>query len=62
MWQDTGSTNKWNLSCYNPLVEAFFFVLVDLFEGGGGSTAAEVTLDTVADESKKMADDVASKP
>ena len=32
-------------------------VFVDLFAGGGGSTAAAVTLDTVADESrKKMAD------
>ena len=32
---------------------------VDLFAGGLGSTAATATLDTVADESKKMADGVA---
>ena len=33
---------------------------VDLFEGGRGSTAAAVTLDAVADESKKkVADGVA---
>ena len=37
-------------------------VFVDLFAGEGGSTAAAVTLDTVADESrKKMADGVARK-
>ena len=37
---------------------------IDLFAGGGrGSTAAAVTLDTVADESrKKMADGVARSP
>ena len=38
-------------------------VFVDLFAGGGGSTAAAVTLDTVADENrKKMADSVARSP
>ena len=38
-------------------------VFVDLFAGGGGSTAAAVTLDTVADESRKrMADGVARFP
>ena len=38
-------------------------VFVDLFPGGGGSTAAAVTLDTVADESrKKMADGVTRSP
>ena len=38
-------------------------VFVDLFAGGGGSTAAAVTLDTVADGSmKKMADDVTMSP
>ena len=36
---------------------------VDLFAGGGGSAAAAVTLDTVADESrKKMADGVSRSP
>ena len=37
-------------------------VFVDLFAGGGGSTAAAVTLDTVAVESRKMADGVARSP
>ena len=38
-------------------------VFVDFFAGGGGSTATAVTLDTVADESrKKMADGVARSP
>ena len=38
-------------------------VFVDFFAGGGGWTAAAVTLDTVADESrKKMADGVARSP
>ena len=38
-------------------------VFVGLFAGGGRSTAAAVTLDTVADESrKKMADGVATSP
>ena len=38
-------------------------VFVDLFEGEGGSTAAAVTLDTVADESGRiMADGVARSP
>ena len=38
-------------------------VFVDLFAGGGGSTAAAVTLDNVADESRKnMADGVARSP
>ena len=37
-------------------------VFVDLFAGEGGSTAAAVTLDTVADESRKMADGVARSP
>ena len=64
MWQGTGSTDKWNLSCYSPRVQAVFvWVFVDLFAGGGGSTAAAVTLDTVADESrKKMANGVARSP
>ena len=38
-------------------------VFVDLFAGGAGSTTAALTLDTVADESrKKMADGVARSP
>ena len=38
-------------------------VFVDLFAGVGGSTAAAMTLDTVADESrKKMADGLARSP
>ena len=37
-------------------------VFVDLLAGGGGSKAAAVTLDTVADESRKMADCVARSP
>ena len=41
----------------------FCLIFVDLFAGGGGSTAAAVTLDTVADESrKKMANGVARSP
>ena len=36
---------------------------VDMFAGGGGSTEAAVTLDTVADESRKnVADGVAKVP
>ena len=31
-------------------------------KGGGGSTATAKTLDTVADESRKMTDDVARTP
>ena len=66
MWQGTGSTNYWNLSCYSPSprVQAvlFGFSLI-CSQAGGGSTAAAVTLDTVADESrKKMADGVARSP
>ena len=46
-----------------PSPGSFVWVLVDLFAGGGGSTAAEVTLDTVTDESrKKIADGVARSP
>ena len=46
-----------------PSPGSFVRVFVDLFAGGGSSTAAEVTLDTVADESrKKMADGVARSP
>ena len=38
-------------------------VFVDLFAGGGGSTAAAATLGTVADESRnKMADGVTRSP
>ena len=37
-------------------------LFVDLFAGGRGSTAAAVKLDTVADESRKMADGVARSP
>ena len=63
MWQGTCSTNKWNLSCYSPRVQAVLLVFVDLFAGGEGSTAAAVRLDTVADESrKKMADGAAGSP
>ena len=40
----------------------FSLFFVDLFAGGGGSTAAAVTLDTIADESRKMADGVAMSP
>ena len=41
----------------------FCLIFVDLFAGGGGSTAAAVTLDTVADEGrKKMADVVTWSP
>ena len=61
----TGSTkyNKWNLSCYSLQVQAFLFGSRWFVRGGGGSTAAAVTLDTVADESrKKMADGVARSP
>ena len=46
-----------------PSAGSFVWVFVDLFAGGGGSTAASVTLDTVADEyRKKMADGVARSP
>ena len=45
--------------CWGP----FFFVFVDLLTGGEGSTAAAVTLDTVADGSRnKMADGVEWSP
>ena len=45
-----------------PSPGSFFWVFVDLF-AGGGSTAAAVTLGTVADESrKKMADGGARSP
>ena len=43
-----------------PESRQFCLVFVDLF--AGGSTAAAVTLDTVADESRKMADGVARSP
>ena len=63
MWQGTGSTNKWNLSCYSPRVQAVFFCLRRFVREGGGSTAAAVTLNPVAVESrKKMADGVARSP
>ena len=61
MWQGTGSTDKWNLSCYSPRVQAVLFGFRRFVRGGRGSTAAAVTPDTVADESrKKMADGVAT--
>ena len=50
MWQGTGSTNQWNLSCYSPRVQAALFGFRWFVRGGGGSTAAARTLDTVADE------------
>ena len=58
MWQGTGSTNKWKLSCYSPRVQAVLFGFsIIFFAEGGGSTAAAVIFDTVADESRKeMAD------
>ena len=63
MWQGTGSTNKWNLSCYSPLVLEVLFGFRWFVRVGGGSTAAAVTLDTVAAESrKKMADGVTRSP
>ena len=63
MWRGTGSANKWNLSCYSPRVQAVLFGCRRFVRGGGGSTAAAVTLDTVADENrKKMADSVARSP
>ena len=63
MWQGTGSTNKWNLGCYSPRVQAVLFGFLRFVPGGGGSTEAAMTLDTVADESrKKMADGVARSP
>ena len=59
----TCSTNRWNLSCYSPRIQAALFGLRRFVRGGGGSTAAAVTLNTVADESsKKMADDVTRSP
>ena len=36
MWQGTGSTNKWNLSCYSPRVPAVLFGL-RLFVRRGGA-------------------------
>ena len=66
MWQGAGSTininNKSNLSCYSPRVQAVSFGFSLLYSRGGGSTAAVVTLDTVADESRKMTDGVARAP
>ena len=54
--------NKWNLSCYSPRVLVdIVFMFLDLLMGGG-ETAAVLTLDTVAGESRKiknMADRVA---
>ena len=63
MWQGTGSTDKWNLSCYSPRAQAvlFGFSLI-CSRGGGWSITTAVTLDTVADESRKMADGVARPP
>ena len=41
----------------------YTLLFVDLFAGrGGGSTTAAVTLDTVADESRKITDGVARSP
>ena len=63
VWQGTGSINKWNMSCYSPRVQAVLFDYGWFVRGGVGTTAAAVTLDTVADESrKKMADGVARSP
>ena len=62
VWQGTGSTSTWNLSCYNPRVQAALFGFRLLVCEGGCSTAAAVTLDTVADESRKIADGVTRSP
>ena len=61
--QRTGWANKWNLSCYNPRVLVFLFGFRLFVHGGGGSTAAVVTLDTAVDESrKKTVDSVTRSP
>ena len=64
MWQGTGSTSKWNLSLLQrPSPGSFVWFSLICSLGGGGSTAAAVKLDTVADVSrKKMADGVARSP
>ena len=63
LWQGAGLTNKCNLSCYSPRVQAVLFGFRRFVRGGVGSTAVAVTLDTLADESwKKMADGVAWSP
>ena len=63
VWQGTCSTNKWNLSCYSPRVQAVLFGFRWFVRRRGGSTTAAVRLDTVADESrKKKADCVARSP
>ena len=60
MWQGTGSTNKWNLSSYSLRVQAVLLGFRRFVREGTDSTAAAVTFDTVADDSrKKMADGVA---
>ena len=35
MWQGTGSTTKWNLSCYSPRVRAVFVWFSLICSGGG---------------------------
>ena len=56
-------TNKWNLSCYSPRVQAVLFGFRRFVRGRGGLTSAAVPLDADADESrKKMADGVARSP
>ena len=59
MWQGTGLTNEWNLSCYiqppNPPNPSDFVCLFLLIcSRRGGATAAVLTLDTAVDESRKI--------
>ena len=63
MWQGTGPTNKWKLSCYSPRVLVVLLVFLLICSRRGGATAAILTLDTAVDESReKMADRVVRSP
>ena len=62
MWQGTGSTNKWNLSCYNPRVLAVLGWFSLICSRRGGSTAAAVTPLPTRAGGRWQIDDVTSSP
>ena len=60
--EGTGWSNKWNLNFYSPGIQAVVYFLL-ICSRREGTTAAVLTLDTAADESKKKkADRVARSP
>ena len=62
MWRGTGSTIKWNLSCYSPRIPnlSSFVCFLLICSPRGGATPAVLSLDTAVDKGrKKMADRVA---